>query len=71
MMDHMRLKFRTENLQQEEIMSILPKAIRCSVAQHLFLQTVEKVYLFQGTSYDFLLQLVCIFLVNLCFIIFV
>eukprot|EP00250_Pteridium_aquilinum_P005669 c15728_g2_i1 orf=1-687(-) len=58
MMDHMRLKYRTENLHQEETMAILPKAIRSSVSQHLFLETVEKVYLFQGTSYDFMLQLV-------------
>ncbi|KAH7425341.1 hypothetical protein KP509_11G050100 [Ceratopteris richardii] len=58
MMDHMRLKFQTENLQQEESMSVLPKAIRSSVAQHLFRETVEKAYLFEGTSYDFMLQLV-------------
>lgn len=58
MMDHMRLKYRTENLQQEETMAILPKAIRSNVSQHLFLSTVEKVYLFQSTSYDFMLQLV-------------
>ena len=62
MMDHMRLKFRTENLQQDEVLSVLPKAIRSSVAQHLFLQIVEKVYLFKGTSYDFMLQLVGIFI---------
>lgn len=58
MMDHMRLKFKTENLQQEETMAILPKAIRSNISQFLFQSTVEKVYLFQGTSYDFLLQLV-------------
>ena len=57
-MDHMRLKFRTENLQQEQTMSVLPKAIRSSIAQHLFLRTVENVYLFEGSSYDFMLQLV-------------
>ncbi|MCO5565167.1 hypothetical protein L7F22_018840 [Adiantum nelumboides] len=58
MLDHMRVKYRTENFQQEEAMAVLPKAIRSSVSQHLFLQTVEKVYLFQGCSYDFMLQLV-------------
>lgn len=58
MLDHMRLKYRTENFQQEETMTVLPKAIRSSVSQHLFLTTVEKVYLFQGCSYDFMLQLV-------------
>ena len=58
MMDHLRLKYRTESLQQEKTMAKLPKRIRSNVAQHLFLPVIEKVYLFQGTSYDFLLQLV-------------
>ncbi|KAI5072260.1 hypothetical protein GOP47_0012946 [Adiantum capillus-veneris] len=58
MLDHMRLKYRTDNFQQEETMAVLPKAIRSSVSQHLFLATIEKVYLFEGCSYDFMLQLV-------------
>eukprot|EP00250_Pteridium_aquilinum_P002207 c12399_g1_i1 orf=308-2905(-) len=58
MLDHMRLKFKTASLKHEQILPELPKAIRSSVAHHLFLEIVEKVYLFKGTSYDFLLQLV-------------
>lgn len=58
MLAHMQLKFKTDSLQQQGTMAILPKAIRSSLAQHLFLKTVEKVYLFQGTSYNFLTQLV-------------
>ncbi|KAH7437263.1 hypothetical protein KP509_05G062800 [Ceratopteris richardii] len=57
MMDHMRFKLKTENLQQEETMGVLPKAIRTSVSQHLFLPALNKAYLFHGTSYDFMLQL--------------
>jgi hypothetical protein len=58
MISHMQLKFKTDSLQQQGTMAALPKAIRSSIAQHLFLETVEKVYLFQGTSYNFLTQLV-------------
>ena len=54
----MQLKFKTESLQHQGTMASLPKAIRSSIAQHLFLETLEKVYLFQGTSYNFLTQLV-------------
>ncbi len=58
MIAHMQLKFKTESLQHQGTMASLPKAIRSSIAQHLFLETLEKVYLFQGTSYNFLTQLV-------------
>ncbi|KAI5056015.1 hypothetical protein GOP47_0029536 [Adiantum capillus-veneris] len=58
MLDHIGLKFRTESLKHEEILPELPKAIRSSIAKQLFLPTVEEVYLFKGTSYDFLSQLV-------------
>ncbi|KAH7300928.1 hypothetical protein KP509_23G003900 [Ceratopteris richardii] len=57
-MGYFKLKFHTEKLQHEETMSILPKAVRSKVAQHLFQETVDKVYLFEGTSNDFVLQLV-------------
>ncbi|KAH6555122.1 hypothetical protein KP509_1Z280400 [Ceratopteris richardii] len=58
MLDHMHLKFKTESLKHDEVIPQLPKAIRCSIAKELFLSTVEEAYLFQGTSYEFLSQLV-------------
>ncbi|KAG6555465.1 hypothetical protein Mapa_002696 [Marchantia paleacea] len=58
MLAHMRLKFKTENLHQQQIMTNLPKSIRANITQYLFLPTVANVYLFQGTSIDFLHQVV-------------
>lgn len=58
--DHLRLKYRTESLKHEEIVPDLPKAIRSAIAHHLFLPIVENVYLFKKTSHDFLLQIVCL-----------
>ncbi|XP_057853191.2 potassium channel AKT1 isoform X2 [Cryptomeria japonica] len=58
MLAHLCLKFRTEGLQQQQTLDDLPKAIRTSIAKHLFYADVEKVYLFEGVSYDFLFQLV-------------
>ncbi|XP_024403151.1 potassium channel AKT1 isoform X1 [Physcomitrium patens] len=55
---HLQVKFKTENLRHQAIIATLPKAIRSSVAQFLFFDTVEQVYLFQGTSYNFRAQLV-------------
>ncbi|KAK6284075.1 hypothetical protein POUND7_003027 [Theobroma cacao] len=58
MLSHICLRFRTEGLKQQETLNSLPKAIRSSIAQHLFFHIVQKVYLFQGVSHDFLFQLV-------------
>ncbi|XP_008225478.1 PREDICTED: potassium channel KAT1-like isoform X2 [Prunus mume] len=58
MLSHICLKFKTEGLKQQETLNGLPKAIRSSIAQHLFFPIVQKVYLFQGVSHDFLFQLV-------------
>ena len=58
MLSHICLKFKTEGLKQQETLNGLPKAIRSSIAQHLFFSIVQKVYLFQGVSHDFLFQLV-------------
>ncbi|GKU87150.1 hypothetical protein SLEP1_g1596 [Rubroshorea leprosula] len=58
MLAHMQLKFKTAELQQEEVLQDLPKAIRSSIAQHLFHETVEKAYLFRGVSEDLIVQLV-------------
>ncbi|XP_076899611.1 potassium channel KAT3-like [Bidens hawaiensis] len=58
MLAHMQLKFKTAELQQEEVLEDLPKAIRSSIAQHLFRKTVDKTYLFKGISDDLSRQLV-------------
>ncbi|XP_071705090.1 potassium channel KAT3-like [Rutidosis leptorrhynchoides] len=58
MLAHMQLKFKTAELQQQEVLDGLPKAIRSSIAQHLFRKMVEKTYLFKGISEDLSSQLV-------------
>lgn len=58
MLAHITLKFKTAELQQEEVLGDLPKAIRSGIAQHLFRTTVENSYLFKGVSEDFIVQLV-------------
>ncbi|KAI3921852.1 hypothetical protein MKX01_005541 [Papaver californicum] len=58
MLSHICLKFKTEDLKQNETLNGLPRAIRSAIAQNLFLPIVQKVDLFQGVSSDFLLQLV-------------
>ncbi|KAI3728272.1 hypothetical protein L6452_16905 [Arctium lappa] len=58
MLAHMQLKFKTAELQQEEVLEDLPKAIRSSIAQHLFRKTVDRTYLFRGISEDLSSQLV-------------
>lgn len=60
MLSHLCLKFKTEGLKQQETLNGMPKAIRASIAYHLFFPVVQKVYLFQGVSHDFLFQLVII-----------
>ncbi|GMI95045.1 potassium channel in Arabidopsis thaliana 3, ARABIDOPSIS THALIANA K+ RECTIFYING CHANNEL 1 [Hibiscus trionum] len=58
MLAHMQLKFKTAELQQEEVLKTLPKAIRSSIAQQLFRKTIEKTYLFRGVSKVLVSQLV-------------
>ncbi|XP_043689616.1 potassium channel KAT3-like isoform X2 [Telopea speciosissima] len=58
MLSHLCLKFKTEGLKQQETLNSLPKAIRSSIAHYLFYPIIQKVYLFQGVSHDFLFQLV-------------
>lgn len=62
MVAHLSLKYRTdsEGLQQQEILDVLPKAIRSSISHYLFYSLVDKVYLFQGVSNDLLFQLVIV-----------
>ncbi|KAJ9135877.1 hypothetical protein P3X46_033003 [Hevea brasiliensis] len=57
LLSHLCLKFKTEGLKQQETLNGLPKAIRSIIAHYLFYPIVEKVYLFQGVSHDFLFQL--------------
>lgn len=63
----MCLRFKAENLNQQQLIEQLPKAICKSIRQHLFLPTVEKAYLFQGVSKEILLLLVWILLLYLDF----
>ncbi|PRQ28121.1 putative potassium channel, voltage-dependent, EAG/ELK/ERG [Rosa chinensis] len=58
MLAHMQLKFKTAELQQEEVLQDLPKAIRSSIAHHLFRKTIDKTYLFKGISEELTVQLV-------------
>ncbi|KAG2238908.1 hypothetical protein Bca4012_023693 [Brassica carinata] len=58
MLSHICLKFKTEGLKQQETLSGLPKAIRSSIANYLFFHILQKVYLFEGVSRNFLFQLV-------------
>ncbi|KAL5074245.1 hypothetical protein RYX36_013229 [Vicia faba] len=58
MLAHTQLKFKTAELQQEEVLQDLPKAIRAGIAQHLFHNVIEKTYLFKGVSGDFICQMV-------------
>lgn len=67
-MAHIQLKFKTEVLQQDEVLADLPKAIRTSISQHLFHETVDSAYLFNGVSQDFIMELVTIFQAQVYFI---
>nr|VDD48800.1 unnamed protein product [Brassica oleracea] len=58
MLSHICLKFKTEGLKQQETLNGLPKAIRSSIANYLFIHILQKVYLFEGVSRNFLFQLV-------------
>ncbi|EEF32836.1 Potassium channel AKT2/3, putative [Ricinus communis] len=55
---YMCLRFKAESLNQNHLIEQLPKSICKSICQHLFLPTVEKVYLFKGVSREILMLLV-------------
>ncbi|KAL3729577.1 hypothetical protein ACJRO7_026669 [Eucalyptus globulus] len=55
---YMCLRFKAESLNQHQLIEQLPKSICKSICQHLFLPTVEMVYLFKGVSHETLLLLV-------------
>ncbi|XP_028791056.1 potassium channel AKT2/3 [Neltuma alba] len=54
---YMFLRYKAESMNHHQLMEQLPKSIRKSICQHLFLPAAEKVYLFQGVSRDILLSL--------------
>ncbi|CAL4947379.1 unnamed protein product [Urochloa decumbens] len=58
MLNHICLRFRTEGIKQQEMLDILPKAMRCSVSLYLFFPVVQGCYLFKGVSSGFIQQLV-------------
>lgn len=58
MLAHLTLKFKTTELQQEQVLEDLPKAIRSSISQQLFRTTLQNTYLFKGVPEDFIVQLV-------------
>ncbi|KAK8464338.1 hypothetical protein PHAVU_011G181800 [Phaseolus vulgaris] len=58
MLSHLCLKFKTEGLKQQETLNSMPKGIRASIAHQLFFPVLQRLYLFQGVSDDFLFQLV-------------
>ncbi|KAF8017859.1 hypothetical protein BT93_H2920 [Corymbia citriodora subsp. variegata] len=64
MLAHMQLRSKTAELQQEEVLEDLPKAIGTRIAQQLFRGTVGNSYLFKGVSEDLIVQLVEIILQN-------
>ncbi|XP_022749182.1 potassium channel AKT2/3-like [Durio zibethinus] len=55
---YMCLRFKAERLNQQQLIEQLPKSIYTSICQHLFIPTVEKVYLFNGVSREILLHLI-------------
>ncbi|XP_042442685.1 potassium channel KAT3-like [Zingiber officinale] len=58
MLSHICLRFKTEELKQQQILSNLPKGIRSSIACNLFFPVVQRACLFHGVPFDFLYQLV-------------
>ncbi|KAK9714067.1 hypothetical protein RND81_06G069500 [Saponaria officinalis] len=55
---YMCLRFKAESLNQFQLIEQLPNSVFKHICQHLFLPTVEKVYLFDGLTRDTLLHLV-------------
>lgn len=54
---YMCLRFKAESLNQQQLIEQLPKTIIKSISQHLFIPTVQRVYLFQNVSRETLLLL--------------
>ncbi|WVZ69063.1 hypothetical protein U9M48_017913 [Paspalum notatum var. saurae] len=58
MMASAQLRFHTGEAIPQQLLSELPRALRSGVAQHLFRDTVQSCYLFQGVSNDLIMHLV-------------
>lgn len=57
LLQHVRLQFETEQV-EDEILEDFPVTIQHKVARSLYRRTVEKCYLFQGCSAEFIDQIV-------------
>ncbi|ONK75051.1 uncharacterized protein A4U43_C03F12810 [Asparagus officinalis] len=57
-LSHVCLRFRTEELKQQETIDNLPKGILLSIKNYLFSPLLERVYLFHGVSSNLIFQLV-------------
>ncbi|KAL6888174.1 hypothetical protein ACP4OV_009200 [Aristida adscensionis] len=58
MLCHFCLQFKTEGLNQQEMLNCLPKGIRSSIAYNLFFPIIRRAYLFHGVSNNFVAELV-------------
>ncbi|XP_073029885.1 potassium channel AKT2/3-like [Primulina eburnea] len=57
-MAYMCMRYKAERLNQQKLIEQLPKPLCLSIQQHMFLPTLEKVYLFSGVSREILLLLI-------------
>ncbi|KAG6398671.1 hypothetical protein SASPL_140138 [Salvia splendens] len=55
---YMCLRFKAESLNQNQLIQQLPKTLCKSIQHHLFLPTIQGVYLFKGVSTEILMLLV-------------
>lgn len=58
MLSYLCLRFKTEGLNQQAILNRLPKRIRSSISYYLFFPIIQKTYLFNGVSDNFIAELV-------------
>ncbi|GJN19439.1 hypothetical protein PR202_gb06717 [Eleusine coracana subsp. coracana] len=57
-LSHFCLQFKTEGLNQQDMLNSLPKGIRSSIAYSLFFPIMRQAYLFDGVSNNFITELV-------------
>lgn len=48
MQEHLRLHFESEELSDESVLSIYPSTIRRRILRHLYLDYLQRSYLFEG-----------------------